>query len=246
MSSDDEIEFPEPPEEFTQHTDSAAVVFPTAPNDELVFPSVPSSRDETDDAALEARLKRLNPNSQFTSKKQQLKDLVKPDDEHKSNADKVNDLLAMFSDAARVERGTHADEDDDDDDGDAQERAPPAAKPSKAKSAVKKSMNEYLAAAEAEQKGNKKTTQLADLNPDNIFMLPRSSDPAAAEARARARFDANQKRHNARIAQQVLRDAREAGIDPREIDPALYDNAALDSDLDDDGSSDSLELSDSE
>jgi hypothetical protein len=166
----------------------------------------------------------------------------------------VNDLLAMYRDEALVEN-----KNDDADENDEEEVKAPATK-SKKNSTTQKSMQDYLRAAEQQRldlnrnDGGSRTTvasrtTTSDLNPDNIFLMPTTKDKssAASEQRAKARFDANQKRHNARIAAQVMRDAKDAGIDPRSIDRSMYENAALDSDLeDDDVDSDSIELSDSD
>jgi hypothetical protein len=234
MSDDEEIEFPEPPEEYlnAKFTPVESVTFPSVPNDEVVFPSVASAASDVSVESLEERLRRLKPNTTFTLKKANLSDFDADIDaeRHKSEADKVRDLLSMAREEAALNNRSDQDEE-------------PVAKSKPRKdNAVKKTMQDYLKAAEADQQQLQKKTQT-----DNIFMMPKSN--ADAEARAKARYDAVHTRRDAKVARQVLRDAKDAGIDPREIDPALYDNAALDSDLEDDGDdddSDSIELSDSD
>jgi hypothetical protein len=226
MSDDDDsIEFPEPPEEYTNAK--------FTPLESLSFPAVPVDDEDLSVESLEQRLKRLNPSTTFTLKKPTLADVMRDDDadERKTTDEKVSELLNKFREEAALEGkdGTSPE--------DAEDAPVVKSKPKPKPNAVQKSMAEYLAAA-------------AKAMPDNIFVTPNAAtahSDANANARAKARYDANQKRHNAKIAQQVLRDARDAGIDPREIDASQYEYAALDSDLEDDGDdSDSIELSSSE
>jgi hypothetical protein len=258
-SDDDNVSFPEPPSEFQYpRAPIDDETFPDAPpaeshdNDDLAFPDVPTNDLEEFPSApenledLSARLKRLNPSSNFSAAPTR----VHVPEDNRTNAEKVNDLLQMYRDEATIDGGDQDEEDEEE-----------AEKKKKTKekkkhhhnhdSKTQKSMQEYLQAAEQQRGDLNRQNRVADLNPDNIFLAPNRSaaaDSVAKEQRAKARYDANQKRHNARIAAQVMRDAKDAGIDPRSIDRSLYENATLDSDLedDDDEDSDSIELSDSE